>query len=187
MEPQSPAELLNVSITVPIEHMNRELWAMQRSMAIAGTSFSAALALVVMQIGLVGSARSIALFCACLALPTWVTFWRVGETYFHVGADARGHFSTFAGSGFHNLLGGVAGTLLIVAFASLAWSFSAISSIAFIFASICSVVVVYVHLGSVPHGRRSKRATEPNYSVNRTLTRYAGSRRLPRALDLVVA
>jgi hypothetical protein len=149
MEPQSPSERLKDSITVPIEHMNRGLWAMQRSIAIAGTSFSAALALVVMQVGVAGSARSIALFCSCLALPIWATFWRVGETYLHVGADARGHFSTLAGSGFHNLLGFAAGTLLIVAFASLAWSFSAITSIAFLVASVCGAVVVYVHLGSV--------------------------------------
>lgn len=149
METQLNSESLKDSFTVPVEHMNDGLWAMQRSIAIAGTSFSAALALVLMQIGLVGSSRSIALFCACLALPTWVTFWRVGETYLHVGADAQGHFSSFAGSGFHNLLAFFASTLLIVAFAALVWSFSVISSIAFLVTSICGAVAVYIHLGSV--------------------------------------
>ena len=159
METQSNSESLKDLLTVPVEHMNSQLWAMQRSISIAGTSFSAALALVVMQIGVVGSARTIALFCVCLALPVWVTEWRVGETYFHVGANARGHFSSFAGSGFHNLLGMLASTLLIVAFAALVWSFSAISSIAFLVGSIFSVVAVYVHLGSVDSWAAKHRGT----------------------------
>jgi hypothetical protein len=149
MEDQAPEERFKDAVTVPADHMNGAIWAMQRSIAIGGTSFSVAVALAITQLGVNGLARSIALFCACVAIPLWVTVWRIGENYTTVGASGLGHFSTLAGSAVVLLIFGVAGAFLVIAFASFIWSFSIISSVAFIVAGISGVGIIYVHQGSI--------------------------------------
>ncbi len=149
MDDRSSIEHLKDAITVPLGHMNGATWAMQRSIAIGGTSFSVAVALAATQLGVNGLARTIALFCACVAIPLWVTVWRMGENYVTVGSSGLGHFSTPAGSAVLLLIFGVAGAFLIAAFASLIWSLSVVSSIAFIVAGIIGVGIVYVHQGSI--------------------------------------
>jgi len=129
--------------------MDQSKWDVTRAITLSGAGLSTAIVFLITQIGVKSFALSASLFCASVAIPTWLALCRVGEAYAFFGPDSYGHFSTLRGSGSGLLLFLLGLVLLLVSFVSLIWHFSLVSAIAFLVGTILMVVFVFAHQASV--------------------------------------
>jgi hypothetical protein len=129
--------------------MDHAKWDVTRAVTLGGAGLSTAIVFLITQIGIKSCAIYISLFCASVAIPTWLALWRVGEAYSFFGPRSYGHFSTPRGSGIGLLLFAVGGILLLTSFVSLIWHFSVVSAAAFLVGSLCMIVFVFKHQASV--------------------------------------
>ncbi|MGY1459829.1 hypothetical protein ACW5F0_14490 [Luteimonas sp. A534] len=67
--------------------MDQAKWDVARAVTLSGAGISTAIVFLITQIGVTACSLHISLFCASLAIPTWLALWRVGEAYSFFGQN----------------------------------------------------------------------------------------------------
>ena len=142
-------EIYRKAIEPIVARMDQAKWETTRAVTLGAAGLSTAIVFLITQIGITSCSLSISLFCASIAIPTWLALWRVGEAYSFFGKKSHGHLSTLRGSGIGLLLFAAGGILLLISFVSLIWHFSILSAVAFLIGSLCMVLFVFKHQSSV--------------------------------------
>lgn len=70
------------------------MWEISRTVALSAAGVATALILLLAQIGVAKVPLQISMWCAALALPLWLGFWQICETYVMWDELARSHYES---------------------------------------------------------------------------------------------
>ena len=120
-----------------------------RSAAIGGGSFSAAVILVLLQVGLSSVALTVSFYAAAIGIPIWIVVWQYVQPYILYGPVSYDHFRKASSLGVAVLLAVLGLVAISVSFVSLIWHMSACAAVIFAILCLFAVVLIVVHGQSV--------------------------------------
>lgn len=132
-----------------VAHWTPLNWESSKTLGLGCAAASTGLVFLIAQIGVKSTALVLSLWFAAIALPLWLAFWQVCDTYSFWGRRATGHFNQIGWVLTCSITFGLGAVLLFMAIAALIWSllpgagaaFVALTLIAFAFAGWHSVQV----------------------------------------------
>lgn len=124
-------------------------WEGSKTLGLGCAGASTGLVLLIAQVGVKSMALVLSLWCAAIALPLWLAFWQVCDTYSFWGRRAEGHYNQVGWILTCTLIFCIGVVMLFCAIATLVWSllpsagvaFVAVAFVAFIFVSLHSLQV----------------------------------------------
>nr|WP_155604452.1 hypothetical protein [Xanthomonas translucens] len=120
-----------------------------RSAAIGGGSFSAAIVLVLLQVGLSSVPLRISFYAAALGIPVWIVVWQYVQPYLLYGPVSYNHFRKAHSIGVAAILAVLGLVSLTLSFTSLLWHMSLCVALVFVLLSVVAVVLILAHAQSV--------------------------------------
>jgi len=120
-----------------------------RSAAIGGGSFSAAVILVLLQVGLSTITLTVSFYAAVVGVPIWIVVWQYVQPYILYGPASYNHFRKATSLGVAVLLAALGLVAIFVSFVSLIWHMSAGAALIFAILSLFAGVLIVVHGQSV--------------------------------------
>lgn len=134
---------LEETISPMSNHWTPAHWEVSRTVSLGCAGVATALLLLLAQVGVKSTALSVSLWCSALALPVWLGFWQVCDTYTFWGIRSQGHYNQIGWILTCTIVFFAGALLLSGAIAALIWSllpqvgaaFIALTLIALVFAS----------------------------------------------------